>query len=245
MREADPATLREFETWLRLFTGGDLPDRHEWKAWFCVAEYERADFASLADTLTDADSAGSFAFLGRDIADQAESINLVDEAGHEIVLHSHRHHGYSDLSYDAAHEAIATGMAAIEDATGITPRGFFPPFLDLSRGAVKAVQEVGFDWVLGRAKTEPTGVELTEPVLPFDMPLLEEHSPDEAMARLRADAEEGAAPFLFHPPVIEFYDGMNAYKEWVSAVRPTTVADQLEHGGTGVVLDCVRPVRVE
>jgi len=245
MRAADPEVLREFETWLSLLTEGDLPDRHKWKAWFCVAEYELGDFGGLSDFLLDHDASGSFAFLGRDAETQADCIERVHDDGHEIVFHSHRHHQYADLAYEEAHDAITTGMAAIEDATGITPTGFFPPFLGLSDGAVRAVEEVGFDWVLGQADRDPDGVELIEPVIPFDVSLLEEQPPEEAMAQLRDDAARGRAPFLYHPPVIEYYEGTQYFEEWVSDVGPVSVGDQLRSGGAGIVLDCVRPVRVE
>ena len=245
MRDADPAVLREFETWLSLLTEGDLPGRHKWKAWFCVAEYELQDFAVLSTFLLDNDASGSFAFLGRDAEAQADCIERVHADGHEVVFHSHRHHQYSDLSHDEAYTAITTGMAAIEDATGITPTGFFPPFLRLSDGAVRAVEEVGFDWVLGQADRAPEGVVLVEPVIPFDVSLLEEYSPDEAMAQLHQSVESGEAPFLYHPPVIEFYDGIEAFEEWVSTVAPVSVGEQVRSGGAGIVLDCVRPVRVE
>lgn len=245
MREASTPVVREFETWLSLFTDGALPESDRWKAWFCVAEYELADFEAVASMLEDHGSAGSFAFLGRDAETQAESIETVDAAGHEVVFHSHRHHQYGDLSYDEAHDAITTGMGAIEDATGITPNGFFAPFLRLSNGTVRAIEEVGFDWVLGSTDQEAEGVTIHEPVMPFDTRLLEDHDPATAMEQLEADAAGGGAPFLFHPPVIEYYDGLDAFEGWIDAVEPVTVAEQLQTGGAGVVLDCVRPVRVE
>lgn len=245
MREASAPVLREFETWLSLFTDGDLPPEHEWKAWFCVAEYERADFERVAGLLEGAGGAGSFAFLGRDAEEHAPVIEALDAAGHEVVFHSHRHHAYGDRSYEDAYDAITTGMEAIEDATGVTPRGFFAPFLDLSGGTVDAVAEVGFDWVLGRTDREIEGVDVAEPVTPFDTRLLHPHGSAEAMRRLRDAAADGGAPFLFHPPVVEYYDGWDDFAGWVDAVEPVTVAEQFETGGTGVVLDCVRPVRVE
>jgi peptidoglycan/xylan/chitin deacetylase (PgdA/CDA1 family) len=245
MKEADEPVLREFETWLSLFTDGEIPDKYRWRAWFCVAEYERSDFESLSETLRESDATGSFPFLGRDADEQAAIIESLDADGHEIAFHSHRHHAYGDLSYEAAHEAITTGMAAIEDATGISPDGFFVPFLGLSDGAVRAIEEVGFEWVLGRAKRDPDGVEIVDPVTPFDTRRLEEQSPGEAMAQLREAAEAGGAPFLFHPPVVEYYEGQTDFEDWISAVSPTTVADQFAGGGTGVVLDCIRPVRIE
>jgi hypothetical protein len=82
-------------------------------------------------------------------------------------------------------------------------------------------------------------------VTPFDTRRLEEQSPGEAMAQLREAAEAGGAPFLFHPPVVEYYEGQTDFEDWISAVSPTTVADQFAGGGTGVVLDCIRPVRIE
>jgi len=120
MTDASPAVLREFETWLSLFTDGELPERHRWKAWFCVAEYELADFERVSALLRENGATGSFAFLGRDAEEQAEIIETLDADGHEITFHSHRHHAYADLSYDTAHDAITTGMAAIEDARRVS-----------------------------------------------------------------------------------------------------------------------------
>ncbi|MFO7927609.1 MAG: polysaccharide deacetylase family protein [Halobacteriota archaeon] len=245
MREAEIPTLREFETWLSLFTDGPIPDEHRWRAWFCVAEYELEDFEALSETLADNGASGSFAFLGRDADEQAEIIDTLDTEGHEIAFHSHRHHTYADLSYDDAHDAITTGLAAIEDATRITPTGFFVPFLKVSEGAVTAIEEVGFDWILGRPERDPDGVEVLDPVTPFDTRRLENDDPEEAMAQLRSEADDGEAPFLFHPPVVEYHDGLDAFGEWIAAVEPVSVADQLATGGTGVVLDCVRPVRIQ
>lgn len=245
MRKANMPRLREFETWLSLFTDGDLPDRDRWKAWFCVAEYELGDFEAVGSLLADRGAAGSFAFLGRDADEQARIIETVDAAGHEVVFHSHRHHQYADLSYESAHDAITRGMAAIEDAAGITPEGFFAPFLELSDGTVRAIKEVGFDWVLGVTDRDPDGVAVQKPVTPFDTRLLEGHPPEAVMEQLEADAAAGGAPFLFHPPVVEYHGGMDAFESWVDAVQPVTVAEQLDGGGAGVVLDCVRPVRVE
>lgn len=171
-----------------MLTDRSLPERHEWKAWFCVAEYERSDFENLSTTLRENDSSGSFAFLGRDAHEQAEIIEALDDDGHEIAFHSHRHHTYGDLSYDEAYDEITTGLAAIEDATGVSPDGFFIPFFELSDDSLRAIEEVGFEWVLGVGDRDLNGVEIHEPV---------------------------------------------------------SGADQLQSDETGVVLDCVRPGRVD
>lgn len=245
MRQAETPVLREFETWLSLFTDGPLPEEYRWRAWFCVASYERPDFEALSEAFGDADSSGSFAFLGRDADEQAPIIESLDSTGHEIAFHSHRHHTYAELSYDDAHDAITTGMEAIENATGVTPTGFFVPFLRLSDGAVRAVEEVGFEWILARPERDPEGVEVLDPVTPLDTRRMESQTPEDAMADLRSEADAGDAPFLFHPPVVEYHDGMDAFEAWVEAVRPVSVSEQLASGGTGIVLDCVRPVRIE
>lgn len=245
MRDASPPVLREFETWLSLFTDGELPECDRWKAWFCVAEYALEDFEQFSALLRENDATGSFAFLGRGAEKQADIIETIDADGHESTFHSHRHHAYADLSYDAAHDAITTGLSTIEDATGITPNGFFVPFRRLSDSAARAVEEVGFDWVFGRSERNLANVELVEPVAPFDTRLLEERSPTAATELLREKAAAGETPFLFHPPVLEYHEGLSAFEDWITAVEAISVAEQLERGGTGIVLDCVRPVRVD
>ncbi|MFO7927291.1 MAG: polysaccharide deacetylase family protein [Halobacteriota archaeon] len=244
MRKAETPTVREFETWLSLFTDGELPEKDRWKAWFCVAEYELEDFEAQSAMLTDNDASGSFAFLGRDADEHAAIIETLDADGHEIAFHSHRHHTYADLSYDDAHDAITTGLAAIEDATGVSPDGFFVPFLTLSEGSVRSIEDVGFEWVLGSADRASDSVDIRPPVTPFDIALLPESPPEDVMAKLRENAN-GDSPFLFHPPVVEYHDGIGAFEEWIAAVEPVSVAEQFETGGTGVVLDCVRPVRID
>lgn len=52
-------------------------------------------------------------------------------------------------------------------------------------------------------------------------------------------------PFLFHPLVIEFYEGLSAVEQWVADFDPMAVGGGLEGDRPGKLLDCVRPVRVE
>lgn len=137
--------LREFETWLSLFTDGELPERYRWKTWFCVAEYELEDFERISTLLRENDSTDSFAFLDRDAEEQSDIIETLDADGHEITFHSDRYHAYTDLSYEQAHDAITMKTVAIEDATDITPKGFFVPFHRLNDGAIQAVEEVRFN----------------------------------------------------------------------------------------------------
>ena len=245
MTIVDQNKLKEFETWLSLLTDRTLPERHEWKAWFCVAEYEQSDFSKISSVLQENDSSASFAFLGRDAEEHAEIIEMLIKDGHEIAFHSNRHHTYADLSYDQAYEAIETGVSAIEDAVGITPNGFFVPFFELSEGSVKAIEDFGFDWILGSPDQKINRVETRKPAWPLDTKRFEEANVSEVMTQFEQEAKAGSGPFLFHPPVIEYRDGLDEFEEWIEAIQPVSMSQQLESGGTGVVLDCVRPVRVD
>jgi len=155
--------LKEFETWLSLLTNRNLPERHEWKAWFCVAEYEQSDFQNISSILQEHNSTASFAFLGRDAEEHADIMQMLVDDGHEIAFHSHRHHTYADLSYETAYDAITTGISSIENQTGITPQGFFVPFFELSDGSIRAIEDFGFDWLLASTDKEVSNVDTREP----------------------------------------------------------------------------------
>jgi hypothetical protein len=64
------------------------------------------------------------------------------------------------------------------------------------------------------------------------------------MAEFERVAESGGGPFLFHPPVVEYRNGMDAFEDWIRTVEPVAVGDGGGSDGPGVLLDCVRPVRV-
>ena len=243
---ASDAKTREFETFLSFAAAADSEAALAVRAFHVLAEFRHADFMAVADGLDESGAAASFAFLGRDVERQAETIESVDRAGHEVVLHGHRHVGFASLSYETAMDDLSTGMAAIEDATGITPRGFFAPFRSVSDGTLEAAAELGLEWVLGIADGPvPAGVDLVQSVYPHDTRLLEAgDTPEEAFASLtEAAADDGV--FLFHPNLLEYYDATAAFWDWVEAIGPVTVETHLADGGVGVVLDCLQPLRVE
>jgi len=237
--------LKEFETWLSLLTNRTLPKRHKWKAWFCVAEYEQSDFQNISSILQQYDSTASFAFLGRDAEEHSDIMQMLLDDGHEIAFHSHRHHTYADLSYETAHDAITKGVSAIENETGITPQGFFVPFFELSDGSIQAIEDFGFDWLLASTDQELSNVETREPAWPLDTKRFEEDSVSEVMKQFTREARSGEGPFLFHPPVIEYRNGIANLERWIDSIQPVSMAEQLQSGGTGIVLDCIQPVRIE
>jgi peptidoglycan/xylan/chitin deacetylase (PgdA/CDA1 family) len=241
----NPQKLAEFETWMSLLTDRSLPEQDKWKAWFCVAEYEQPDFQLISSMLHEHNATGSFAFLGRDVEAQAEIIKELHDDGHEIVFHSHRHHTYADLSYEEAHDAITTGLEAFESETSITPSGFFVPFFEMSDGALQAIEEFDFDWVLGKSNKQLSGISIQDPAWPLDTKRFETQTVEETMDEFREEAASEDGPFLFHPPVIEYHDGLDAFANWIRDVNPVVISDIENAGETGIILDCVRPVRVE
>jgi len=65
------------------------------------------------------------------------------------------------------------------------------------------------------------------------------------MKEFSREAQSGESPFLFHPPVIEYRNGIANLEGWIESIQPVSMAEQLQSGGTGIVLDCIQPVRVE
>lgn len=250
----DPADirLRETKAFLSFVAGIEETEGEDYeraldaRSYHILADYTNDDFSSLSDALLDADATGSVAFLGRDVDEQAPAIEAVDDAGHEVTLHGHRHVSFGDLSYDTAYDDLSTGMGAIEDASGVTPTGFFAPFKGVSDGTLEAAADLGIDWVLGAPEGDiPDGLPIVDSVYPHDSRLLEGGTPpDRTFDRLAAEAEEGAT-FLFHPNLIEYYGATDAFVAWLSDVDPVrSVGEQLEDGGVGIVLDCLRPLRL-
>lgn len=250
----DPADIRMRETKAFLSfvagieeTGGaDYERALDARSYHILADYTNGDFEALSDTLLAADATGSVAFLGRDVEEQAPAIEAVDAAGHEVTLHGHRHVSFGDLPYETAYDDLSTGIAAIEDASGITPTGFFAPFKAVSDGTLRAAAELDIEWVLGAPEGDvPAGLTIVDSVYPHDTRLLEGGTPPgETFDRLADDAEAGAT-FLFHPNLIEYYGATAEFESWLGTVGPVrSVGEQVRDGGVGIVLDCLRPLKL-
>lgn len=245
MKPVSELRRREVETYFSVIADGVSERQLEARAFHNLGEYEHDDFASLSELLVDVGATAGFAFLGRDADEQAGSIERVHADGHEVVLHGYRHVACGDLSYGTAHENLARGIDAIEDATGLTPTGFFAPLQEMSPGTVRAIDELGFEWALGRSDVDAETATLVEPVNPYDIRLLGEGlSPAETFDRLAERTEDGAC-HLVHPNVLVHYDATAEFEEWVRDVRPVSVGEGLSEGGVGLVLDCVRPLKIE
>jgi hypothetical protein len=96
--------------------------------------------------------------VGQDaaLAKNRASIGALAEAGHEIGNHSFRHEPWLDLYSEAEmHEELAQAEDAIEDVTGVIPRGFRGPGYALSKTAIRVLIARGYEY---DASTLPTVV---------------------------------------------------------------------------------------
>ena len=237
---------RETETYLRVVAERGPDADVAGFAFHNLGVYDEADFATLSDVLAGADAGASFAFLGRDADEQAEIVEAIDADGHDVVLHGHRHVACGDLPRSVARENVEGGLAAIEAASGVSPSGFFAPLQTMNAGTLGALDDAGFEWAVGHADVavprDLTVVEV-EPLVDFEL-LTDDIDPEEAFAALTARAEEGGV-FLMHPNVIEFYDATPAFEAWIDEHRPKPVSEWIEEGGVGLLVDAVRPLRIE
>jgi peptidoglycan/xylan/chitin deacetylase (PgdA/CDA1 family) len=246
MEDVSELRQREVETYFNVIARGGSERLIRARSFHNLGEYAAADFDRVAALLSDAGGSGSFAFLGRDASRYADTIGRLADEGHEITLHGHRHVACGDLSYETAHENLSAGIEAIEDAAGVTPGGFFPPLQELSQGTLDAADDLGLEWLLGTTSgTVPGDITLVEPHNPYDLMLLNDgKSPSETFERLHEEADPGAA-FLFHPNMLEHYDAFDEFETWVGETAPVSMASFTDDGGVGIVVDAMRPLRIE
>jgi len=237
---------REVEMYFDVVAEGGSGRRLAARAYHNVAEMVRDDYVRLSTRLANADATASFLFLGRDADRYGETMAMLDRAGHEVVLHGHRHVACGDVAGDVIHENLARGLDAIEDAAGVTPQGFVPPGQTVNTSTLEACAELGLEWVLGRTDaTVPPGIDFLEAVNPYDLVLLIDGlNPGEAFDRIDDMAVGGRALF-FHPNLMSYFDAESAFAAWISDTSPVSVAELRESGGVGMLNDAARPLRIE
>ncbi|MDY6817610.1 MAG: polysaccharide deacetylase family protein [Halobacteriales archaeon] len=247
MQSVTPLQQREVETYFSVLADGVNDRTLQARAYHNLGKYEAGDFRDLSALLDATGADGSIAVLGRDAEERADIIEDLHANGHELVLHGHRHVGCSDLPAELARENVMTGVEAIESAAGVTPAGFFAPLQRMNTATVEAVADAGMDWVFGQPEgTVPDDLDVIEPANPYDLGLLGDgYSPTETFDRLAEQAESGSNGFLVHPNMLEYFDAMAAFEEWLREYQPTSVGTAIAEGGIGMVLDCLRPLKIE
>lgn len=238
--------LREAKAYLSFVADADSNRAVDARSYHITRHYDADDFADLSTVLERTGSTAGIAFLGRDAANRANTIERLHADGHEIVLHGHRHVKFGSLSYDTAYDDLATGIGSIEDATGITPSGFFAPFKEVSDGSLRAAAELGVDWVLGTPDTDnvPESLTMIDSVYPHDTRLLEGGASAESAFEELSDRTDSGSVFLFHPNMLEYYGATQEFERWLGSVDAVSIEERRRDGGVGLVLDCLRPLKL-
>jgi peptidoglycan/xylan/chitin deacetylase (PgdA/CDA1 family) len=126
---------------------------------------------AVLDVLADRGVRATFFLVGEQVLRNPAIPGEIVAAGHEIGLHCHRHRNLLRLAPWQVREDVARAQAAIEDATGISPALYRPPYgvlnataLRLARGAGRRTllwTHWGRDWE-ARATPESIAARVTD-----------------------------------------------------------------------------------
>lgn len=81
----------------------------------------------LLEVLAKEQVKATFFIVGEKAVEQADLVRKVQQAGHELALHSYVHRDQLKLPAEAVAENLAQGKAALEGITGVPTKFFRPP----------------------------------------------------------------------------------------------------------------------
>lgn len=103
----------------------------------------------LANLLERSESRGTFFVLGSEARRLGPLLREIVGRGHEIACHGFNHQHLSRLTFPAFREDLKRAKAEIEDAVGVTPRGYRAPTFSVTRRtawALDALIAEGFSY---------------------------------------------------------------------------------------------------
>jgi peptidoglycan/xylan/chitin deacetylase (PgdA/CDA1 family) len=103
---------------------------------------------AVLEALARAGARATFFVIGEQVRRRPEMLARTVKAGHAVALHGYRHRLQMRMSADAVAEDLARGVAAIEDAIGITPAWHRPPFGIYSPAGLRAARAAGLEPLL-------------------------------------------------------------------------------------------------
>jgi peptidoglycan-N-acetylglucosamine deacetylase len=103
---------------------------------------------AVMDALEAAGATATFFLAGEQVEQRPAVAVEIVERGHRVALHCFRHRSFLRMTPREAREDLLRGAAAIEDATGVAPRQFRPPFGFLSAAAYQFARSQGWEIVL-------------------------------------------------------------------------------------------------
>jgi peptidoglycan/xylan/chitin deacetylase (PgdA/CDA1 family) len=95
------------------------------------------------DLLAERDIQATFFVCGANVARRSALARRLVDAGHEIANHTYNHPCLLGLSARRVYDEVATAQRAIEDATGVSPVSFRPPYGIRSPALRPVLEELG------------------------------------------------------------------------------------------------------
>jgi peptidoglycan/xylan/chitin deacetylase (PgdA/CDA1 family) len=242
------ARRRELKPYLAFLRRLDDDVSLDTRLFHVLYEFTEADFERVGELLADEGVHAGFSVPGRRI-EQREGVEsavaALADAGHDIVLHGHRHTSFMDTSYETAHDELSRAVETIERVTGEAPTGFHVPYMLASDGTMRAATDLGVEWVVGRPETDEPDVPTAEPVSPYDLQLLESGSgPTETFEHITRNLDDNTL-VLTHPNIHLYHDATAAFEAWLEAQTPEPPAAAVTGtAAVGLLCDCFSPFRL-
>jgi peptidoglycan/xylan/chitin deacetylase (PgdA/CDA1 family) len=243
------ARRRELKPYLTFLRRLDDDVSLDTRLFHVLYEFTETDFERVGELLADRGVHAGFSVLGRRI-EQREGVEravaALAEAGHDIILHGHRHTSFMNTPYETAHNELSRAVETIERVTGETPTGFHVPYMLASDGAMRAATDLGIEWVVGRPESNGQDVPTIEPISPYDLQLLESgRDPKETFEHITRNLDDHAL-VLTHPNIHLYHDAIEAFEAWLESQTPEPPAAAVAEADTvGLLCDCFSPFRLQ
>lgn len=108
----------------------------------------------LLKTLEQKGVAATFFMIGKNVKAYPDVAKQVADAGHEVAVHTWSHPDLTKQSAETIRSQMADTVAAIEDATGVTPVAMRPPYGAQNQQVRDIAGELGMSVILWDVDTE-------------------------------------------------------------------------------------------
>ncbi|MGO9641194.1 MAG: polysaccharide deacetylase family protein [Candidatus Acidiferrales bacterium] len=105
----------------------------------------------LLEVLEKHDVHATFFLIGKFVEARPDIARSVVEAGHAVGNHTYSHPDLTEVSHSRLLSELGGGNCAIEDATGVSPKLFRPPFGRRNRRILSVARKCGMTTVMWRA----------------------------------------------------------------------------------------------
>jgi peptidoglycan/xylan/chitin deacetylase (PgdA/CDA1 family) len=97
----------------------------------------------MLELLAHAGARATFFVVGEQVQRRPTLVAEIVDAGHEVALHGYRHRLQLRLPSTAVADDTLRGVAAVQDAIGVTPRWHRPPYGIYSSAGLRAARNAG------------------------------------------------------------------------------------------------------